>query len=65
MISRPGAIDEVVDAGAGVDVFVDHAAADALDAQQLDLEIDGERLVFFFRRQPQGGGPASDDSQEQ
>lgn len=65
IVSRRDATDEVVDAGAGVDVFVDHAAADALDDQQLDVGTDGERVAFTLRRQPQCGGPASDHSQEQ
>ena len=65
IVSRPDATDEVVDSGGGVDVFVDHAAADALDDQQLDVEMDGERVAFTLRRQPPGRGPTSDHSQEQ
>ena len=64
IVSRPGATDAVVDAGGSVDVFVDHAAADALDDQQLAVEMDGERLALTLRRQPQGGAPASGHPQE-
>jgi Fe-S cluster assembly iron-binding protein IscA len=60
IVSRPDATDDVIDAGGGVDVFVDRAAADALDDQQLDVEMDAERLAFTLRRQPPGDGPASE-----
>jgi Fe-S cluster assembly iron-binding protein IscA len=56
IVSRPDATDEVIDAGGGVDVFVDRAAADALDDQQLDVEMDAERLAFTLRRQPPAAG---------
>jgi Fe-S cluster assembly iron-binding protein IscA len=52
------ASDEMIDAGLGVDLFVERDAADALDDQQLDVETDGERISFSLQRQSLNGGPA-------
>jgi iron-sulfur cluster assembly protein len=65
IVARPDATDEVIDAGGGVDVFVDRPAADALDDQQLDVEMDAELLASALHRQQRSDGPASDDSQGQ
>ena len=57
LVSEPDPGDEVIAVGEGVDVFVDPEAADSLEDQQLDVELDGERVAFSLRRQALNGGP--------
>jgi Fe-S cluster assembly iron-binding protein IscA len=57
IVSDPDPADEVVAAGRGVEVFIEPAAVDALDDQQLDVERDHERVSFSLRSQPPNGGP--------
>jgi Fe-S cluster assembly iron-binding protein IscA len=57
IVSDPDPADEVVAAGRGVEVFIEPVAVDALDDQQLDVELDDERVSFSLRSQPLNGGP--------
>jgi Fe-S cluster assembly iron-binding protein IscA len=57
IVKDRGASDELIDTGSGVDLFVDPDTADALDDQQLDAEMDGERISFSLQPQSLNGGP--------
>lgn len=52
----PGPGDDVVDAGL-VEVFIDPEVSDAVEDQQLDVEVDEETLSFSLQRQSLNGGP--------
>jgi Fe-S cluster assembly iron-binding protein IscA len=49
--------DEVIESAAGPDVFVEPETADALDDQQLDVEVRDDRITFSLPRQSRNGGP--------
>jgi hypothetical protein len=49
IVSDPDPADEVVAVGSGVELFVDRAAADWLDDQQLDVDLDDERVSSSLR----------------
>jgi Fe-S cluster assembly iron-binding protein IscA len=48
--------DELIESPA-LDVFVDPETADALDDQQLDVEMRDDRITFSLQRQSWNGGP--------
>jgi Fe-S cluster assembly iron-binding protein IscA len=60
IVSDPDPADEVVAVATGVEIFIEPSAADALDDQQLDVELDHERVLFSLRSQPRNGGNAGD-----
>jgi Fe-S cluster assembly iron-binding protein IscA len=64
LVSEPDPRDDVIAVGEGVDVFVDAEAADALEDQQLDVEMDGERVAFSLRRQGRHGGPPGGSAED-
>jgi hypothetical protein len=49
--------DELIESAVGVPVFADPETADALDDQQLDVEMHGDRITFSLQRQSWDGGP--------
>ncbi len=58
LVDQPSPADEVIETASGVEVFVEPAAAELLDDQELDAEVDAERIAFSFHPQPlNGGGP--------
>jgi hypothetical protein len=56
-VSDPDPADEVVAVGRGVEIFIEPVAVDALGDQQLDVELDHERVSFSLRSRPLNGGP--------
>jgi Fe-S cluster assembly iron-binding protein IscA len=48
--------DELIES-AGPDVFVDPDTADALNDQQLDVEMHDDGITFSLQRQSRNGGP--------
>jgi iron-sulfur cluster assembly protein len=49
--------DELIESPTGPDVFVDPEAADALDDQQLDVDMHDDGITFGLQRQSWNGGP--------
>jgi|SRR5215204_1721609 len=49
--------DELIESPTGPDVFVDPETADALDDQQLDVEVRDDGITFSLQRQSWNGGP--------
>lgn len=53
--SRPEPEDEILETGAGMDVFVEGETLELLDDKTLDAEFDVDRVVFAIRPQPLNG----------
>jgi Fe-S cluster assembly iron-binding protein IscA len=56
VVDEPDPEDKVLEAGDGAEVFVEPETADLLDDQELDVEIDADRVVFSFHPQALNGG---------
>jgi Fe-S cluster assembly iron-binding protein IscA len=56
VVEEPDPSDQVVPAADGADVYVEPEAAELLDRQELDVEIDADRVVFSFHPQGVNGG---------
>jgi Fe-S cluster assembly iron-binding protein IscA len=49
--------DAVLAAGDGAEVFVEPGTAELLDRQELDVDLEDDRVVFSFHPQGVNGGP--------
>jgi Fe-S cluster assembly iron-binding protein IscA len=58
LVEEPEPDDQVVDTGAGADLFVEARTAEALEDQVLDADFEGDGVVFGLRPQSLNGhGP--------
>lgn len=56
VVDEPDPADTVLEAGDGAEVFVEPETAELLDDQELDVEMDADRVVFSFHPQGINGG---------
>lgn len=57
VVSEAEATDEVIETPSGVEVFVSPDAAEALDDQELDADVEGDQLSFSIQPQNWNSGP--------
>jgi Fe-S cluster assembly iron-binding protein IscA len=59
VVDEPDPEDAVLQAGDGAPVFVEPETAELLDDQELDVEMEADRVVFSFHPQSLNGGSSA------